>query len=67
MRGRAGWIFTYLLNEKTNILFSVLFSSDDGSEFATLWYQQKKIKAGKEIKAYNKTRVKTNGNTRWKS
>ena len=25
---------------------------------STLWYQQKKIKEGKEIKVYNKTKVK---------
>ena len=25
---------------------------------STLWYQQKKIKEGKEIRVYNKTRVK---------
>lgn len=34
---------------------------------STLLYLQKKIKEDKTIKVYNKTKVKTNGNTRWKS
>ena len=29
-----------------------------GINKSTLWYQQKKIKEGKEIKVYSKTRVK---------
>ena len=29
-----------------------------GKNKSTLWYQQKKIKEGKEIKVYEKTRVK---------
>ncbi len=28
---------------------------------STLWYQQKKIKEGKTIKVYDKTKVKING------
>ena len=31
-----------------------------GRNKSTLWYQQKKIKEGKEIKVYSKTRVKMN-------
>ena len=31
-----------------------------GMNKSTLWYQQKKIKEGKEIKVYKKTRVKIN-------
>ncbi len=31
-----------------------------GINKSTLWYQQRKIKEGKEIKVYRKTRVKIN-------